>query len=178
MNPRTIARILLAVVLVFGAIGIGVVAYNAGVAHGAAAQVVSDGGNVVVAPGAYAVAPYAGWGWGWGFGNIFFGFFGFLIFLFLFFGLIRLAFGSGRGGWGRHGSYAYRGPNGWTDGEGRLVGGPGPTGPRRVAPQPPGHARLADHRRPGRLTTDSPPFPSRRRVPTGTRRLLVPRMAS
>jgi hypothetical protein len=119
MNPRTIARILLAVVLVFGAIGIGVVAYNAGVAHGAAAQVVSDGGNVVVAPGAYAVAPYAGWGWGWGFGNIFFGFFGFLIFLFLFFGLIRLAFGSGRGGWGRHGSYAYRGPNGWTDGEGR-----------------------------------------------------------
>ena len=107
MNPRTIARILLAVVLVFGAIGIGVVAYNAGVAHGAAAQVVSDGGNVVVAPGAYAVAPYAGWGWGWGFGNIFFGFFGFLIFLFLFFGLLR----------------------------------------------------LADDRRPGRLTTDSPSLP-------------------
>jgi len=116
MNPRTIARVLLAVVLVFGAIGIGVVAYNAGVAHGAAAQAISEGGNVVVAPGAYPVAPYAGWGWGWGFGNIFFGFFGFLIFLFLFFGLLRLAFGGGRGGWGRHGSYG-RGPNGWTDGD-------------------------------------------------------------
>jgi hypothetical protein len=51
-------------------------------------------------------------------GNIFFGFFGFFIFLFLFFGLLRLAFGGGRGGWGRHGSYG-RGPNGWADGEAR-----------------------------------------------------------
>jgi hypothetical protein len=119
MNPRTIARVLLVVVLVLGAVGLGAAAYNAGVAQGAAAQAVSGGANVVVAPGAYAVAPYAGWGWGWGFGHVFFGFFGFLIFLFILFGLLRLAFGGGRGGWGpRHGYYG-RGPNGWTDGEGR-----------------------------------------------------------
>ena len=128
------------------------------VAHGAAAQAISEGGNVVVAPGAYPVAPYAGWGWGWGFGNIFFGFFGFFIFLFLFFGLLRLAFGGGRGGWGRHGDYG-RGPNGWTDGEARSWEDRARRGARRLASRPPGHARLADDRRPGRLTSDSPSLP-------------------
>ena len=123
-----------------------------------AAQAISEGGNVVVAPGAYPVAPYAGWGWGWGFGNIFFGFFGFLIFLFLFFGLIRLAFGGGRGGWGRHGSYG-RGTERLDRRRRRLLGGARSPGARRVASQPPGHARLADDRRPGRLTTDSPSLP-------------------
>ena len=120
MNPRTIARVLLVVIVVFGAIGLGVAAYNAGVTQGVA-QTAAQAGNVVVAPAAYPVAPYVGWGWGWGFGHLFFGFFGFLIFLFLFFGLLRLAFG---GRWGRgygHGSgwYGRGGPGGWTDSQGR-----------------------------------------------------------
>jgi len=92
MTGRTIARILLVVVLVGAAIGIGVTAYDAGVTNGLAQT-----GQVVVTPGAYPVAPYVGYGWGHGFG--FFGFFGFLLFLFLVFGLIRAAFG-GRRGWG------------------------------------------------------------------------------
>jgi hypothetical protein len=117
VNPRTLARVLLVVLLVFGAIGLGVTAYNAGVTQGVA-QTATQAGNVVVAPGAYAV-PYAGWGWGWGFGHLFFGFFGFLIFLFILFGLLRLAFGGGRG-WGRGHGHGWGGPGGWTDSQGRT----------------------------------------------------------
>ena len=94
MTGRSIARILLVVVLVGTAIGIGVTAYDAGVTSGLAQT-----GQVVVAPGAYPVAPYVGYGWGFGHGFGFFGFFGFLLILFLVFGLIRAAFG-GRRGWG------------------------------------------------------------------------------
>ena len=97
MNGRTIAAILLVIVLGIGAIALGVTAYNAGVTAGLAQNVAAEGGSVVVAPG-YAVAPYAGWGWGWGHGFGFFGFFGILLFLFLVFGLIRAAFGWGAAG--------------------------------------------------------------------------------
>jgi hypothetical protein len=98
MNGRTFARILLAIVLVAAAIGIGVTSYNAGVTAG----LVQSGHAVVVADG-YAVAPgaaYVGYGWGWGHGFGFFGFLGGLLFLFLIIGLLRAAFGGPRHGWG------------------------------------------------------------------------------
>lgn len=112
MNGRTIARILLALVLVGGAVGVGVSAYNAGVSAG-----LVQSGQVVVTPGGYPVAPYVGYGYGWGGGHGFgfFGFLGGLLFLFLFLGLIRAAVGGGRRGWGPggHGSWGPGGPGGW-----------------------------------------------------------------
>ena len=106
MNGRTFARILLAIVLIGGAIGIGVTSYNAGVTAG----LVQSGHAVVMADG-YAVAPgtaYIGYGWGFGHGGGFFGFLGGLLFLFILIGLIRAAFGGPRRGWGGPG-----GPRGW-----------------------------------------------------------------
>ena len=90
MTGRTIARILLVVLLVGGAVTIGVTSYNAGVTAG----LVQSGGTVVV-PGAVPAIPGAayvpyGYGWGFGHGFGFFGFFGFLgglLFLFLLIGL-------------------------------------------------------------------------------------------
>jgi hypothetical protein len=104
MQGRTVARILLIVVLVGAAIGIGATAYDAGVSSGLA-----QSGHVVVTPGGYPVAPYVGYGWGFGHGFGFFGFFGTLLFLFLVFALLRAAFG-GRRHWGgsQHGQ-----PGGW-----------------------------------------------------------------
>jgi len=111
MSGRTIARVLLVAFLVLGAIGIGVTAYNAGVTAG-----IAHDGAVVVQPGAYPVAPYAGWGWGFGWGFPFAWFFGGLFFLFLLFGLIRLAFGGPRG---RGTGYGWSG-GGWRDDAGRT----------------------------------------------------------
>lgn len=114
MNGRTIVRVLLVAFLVVGAIGLGVTVYNAGVSAGLA-----HAGSVVVGPGTYPVAPYAGWGGGWGFGFPFFWLFGGLFFLFIMFGLIRAAFGGSRGGWDRsHGHGWY--PGGWRDDQGRT----------------------------------------------------------
>ena len=110
MSGRTIASILLVIILGVGAVALGVTAYNAGVSAGLAQNVADAGGSVVVAPG-YPAGPYVGYGWGHGFG--FFWFFGFLLFIFIVFGLIRAAFGWGRG-WGR----GY-GPGGWGPGSGR-----------------------------------------------------------
>ena len=113
MNGRTIAQFLLVLVLIGGAVTLGVTAYNAGISAGLA-----QGGAVVVAPGAYPPAPYVGYGYGYGHGFGFFGFLGGLLFLFLLFGLIRAAFGGGRG-WGPrrgHGPY----PGGWRDEAGRT----------------------------------------------------------
>jgi hypothetical protein len=107
MNGRTIAGVLLTLLLVAGAIGIGITAYNAGVTQGLA-----DSGQVVVAPG-YPVGPYVGgYGYGWGHGG--FGFFGFFIFILI--ALFRAVLGGGRG----HGRGGWGGP-GW--------GGPGGRGP-------------------------------------------------
>lgn len=110
MNGRTTARVLLVAFLVLGAIGIGVTAYNAGVSAG-----IAHDGAVVVQPGAYQVAPYAGWGWGFGWGFPFAWFFGGLFFLFLLFGLVRLAFGGPRGRVG----HGWSG-GGWRDDRGRT----------------------------------------------------------
>lgn len=113
MNGRTVARVLLAIVLVGAAIGIGVTSYNAGVTAG-----LVQSGQVVVAPGGLAVAPgaaYIGYGYGPGFGGHGFGFFGFLgglLFLFLLIGLFRAAFGGPRRGWGPGGP-AGRAGRGW-----------------------------------------------------------------
>jgi hypothetical protein len=97
MNGRTIAGFLLALLLVGGAAAIGITAYNAGVTQG-----LVESGQVVVAPG-QAVGPYVGgYGPGWGQGIGFFGFLGLLLFFLLLIGLLRAAFGGGRGrgGWG------------------------------------------------------------------------------
>jgi hypothetical protein len=98
MNGRTIARILLAIVLIGGAITLGIGAYNAGVTAGLAQT-----GQVVVANGGYLAPGGAyigyGWGFGWGHGFGFFGFLGGLLFLFLLVGLFRAAFGGPRRGW-------------------------------------------------------------------------------
>jgi hypothetical protein len=104
MNGRTVAGILLALLLIGGAAAIGITAYNAGVTAG-----LVESGQVVVGPG-QATGPYVGgYGPGWGNGGFgFFGFLGFLFFLFLFFALIRAAFG----GWGRRGGWGGGGP-GW-----------------------------------------------------------------
>ena len=98
MNGRTIAGILLAILLIGGAVTLGVSAYNAGVTAGLA-----QSGQVVVTNSGY-LAPggaYIGYGWGWGHGVGFFGFLGGLLFFFLLIGLIRVAFGGHRHGWGR-----------------------------------------------------------------------------
>jgi hypothetical protein len=110
MSGRTFAAILLVIVLGIGAAALGVTAYNAGVSAGLAQNVADSGGSVVVAPG-YAAGPYVGYHWGWG-GGIFW-FFGLLLFFLLVVGLIRVAFGGGRG-WGR----GY-GPGAWGPGYGR-----------------------------------------------------------
>ena len=112
MNGRTFARILLAIVLIGAAIGLGVTSYNAGVSAG-----LVQSGQVVVRPDGVPIAPVApyvgyGWGWGWGIGHGFFSFFGTILFFFLFLGLLRAAFGGHRRGWGgpggpdgRHGDW-------------------------------------------------------------------------
>jgi hypothetical protein len=103
MNGRTIAGIVLTLLLVGGAIAIGVTAYNAGVTQG-----LVDSGHVVVAPG-YPAGPYVG---GYGYDRGGFGFFGFLgtvFFIFLVIALLRAVIGGGRGGWGRRG---WGGPGG------------------------------------------------------------------
>jgi len=110
MNGRSIARLVLALVIIFGAVFLGVGAYNAGVSQGLAQA------GEVVAPGGYPVGPYiGGYGWGHGFGFGIFGFLGTLFFIFLIFALLRAAFGGhrgrywgGRGGWGGPG-----GPGSW-----------------------------------------------------------------
>ena len=103
MNGRWFLRVALVLVLVAGASLLGIGAYQAGLAAGMAA----DG----------TVSPQVGPGYGWypgGFGFGFFGFLGMLLFFFLVFGLVRAAFGGGRG-WG--------GPGRWgPDGGGRRSG--------------------------------------------------------
>ncbi len=111
MNGRTIARILLVIVLAGAAVGLGVTAFNAGVSTGLA-----QSGQVVVTPGAYPVGPYVGYGWGFGHG--FFGFFGTLLFIFLVFALLRAAFG-GRRGWGPGGPGGYGAMGGGREWRGR-----------------------------------------------------------
>ena len=114
MNGRTIARLLLAVILIGGAVGIGVTSYNAGVTAGlvqSGQAVVVPGGIPVVSGGAYVGYGY-GYGDGYGHGPGFFGFLGGLLVLFLLIGLIRAAFGGHRRGWGPGGPGGSGGPGG------------------------------------------------------------------
>jgi hypothetical protein len=111
MNGRTFARILLAIVILGGAIGIGVTAYNAGVTAG-----LVQSGQAVVVPGGVPIAPggaYVGYGWGYGHGFSFFGFLSGLLFLFLLLGLIRAAVGGPRRGWSGQGGPGGPGHHGW-----------------------------------------------------------------
>ena len=91
-----------ALLILLVAVMVGFVGYQIGITQ-----------NVVALPAASgAPVAYYGYPYHWGFGFGFFGFLFPLFFLFLFFGLLRAAFGGGRG-WGRH-SYGYgRGP--WGD---------------------------------------------------------------
>src|SRR4051812_28433809 len=115
MNGRTIAQILLVILLVVGAVTLGVSAYNAGVTAGLAQT-----GQVVVTDGRY-LAPggaYVGYGWGFSHGFGFFGFLGGFLFLILLFALLRAALGGPRRGWGGHGHGWY--PGGSRDEQGRT----------------------------------------------------------
>ena len=112
MNPRSIFSFLLSLLVLAVLVGVGVGIYQAGISQG-----IVDAGRFP----AGAAVPIAGYGYGWGHG---FGFLGFLIplfFLFLLFGLLRAAFGRGRGWGGGYGpGHGYG--KGWGPGPG--FGGP------------------------------------------------------
>jgi len=114
MFGRIWFRVLILLVVLAAVAGVGVTAYNAGVARGLAENV------TLAAPGAEGVMPglpYAygyggpffhrpfGWGGGWGFGPL--GCLFPLLFFVLFFGLLKGAFWRGRG-WG--GGWRHTGP--------------------------------------------------------------------
>jgi hypothetical protein len=108
MNRRVILGVLVALVLIAGAISLGTYAYNLGVAQGLAESVkLTD-----LPPGA-EVRPYPYYGgpfWfhrPFGFG--FFGCFGPLLFIFLIFLLFRGLWWGGRWGYGPGWKYGYRG---------------------------------------------------------------------
>ncbi len=102
MNRRIVVGILLAVILIAGAVGLGLTAYNYGVVRGLAdsGRFIEEGGRGM------PIMPFMHYGWGlrpFGFG---FGFLGFLIplfFFFLLFWLIRGLFWRSWGGWGHRG---------------------------------------------------------------------------
>ena len=112
MNGRAIVSFLFGLIVVGILVGVGVGIYQAGVAQGVVEAARLPEGTVVPVAG----YPY---GYGWGFHG--FGFLGLLfpiLFLFLIFGLIRAAFGRGRGwgpGWGGRGY--------WSKGYGPGFGG-------------------------------------------------------
>lgn len=98
MNGRTIPVVVLVLLLIAGAIGIGIYAYNVGVAQGLA-----DSGKLVAPAPGVVPYPYYGpyffhgpFGFGYGFLGCLFP----LLFFFLFFGLLRGLFWRGRWGWG------------------------------------------------------------------------------
>ena len=97
MNGRIIVRVLLALILIAGLVGIGTYVYNAGVAQGLTAS-----GKLTTPDGAAVPYPYYGpflrpFGFGFGYLGLLFP----LFFLFLFFGVLRAIFWRGRwgGGW-------------------------------------------------------------------------------
>jgi len=108
MNRRIILGILLALVLVAGAVAVGAYAYNAGVAQG-----LVQSGQLVAPEGGTVPYPYYGGPFFWhrpfGFGFGFLGCLFPLLFFFLFFGLLRGLFwgrwGGGQRGWGSHGPW-------------------------------------------------------------------------
>ena len=115
MRQFFIGFLILAAVLVGGSV-VANVAYQAGVqvAVTTAAATAPEGTVVTpVVPG-YGYGYGYGHGWGWH-GGPGFGIFGILFglfFIFLLFGLVRAAFGHGRG-WGGPGGWGRGGPGGW-----------------------------------------------------------------
>ena len=106
----TFVRVMAALLVVAVVIGIGAGVYNAGVTAGLAeaAQSVASSGEPVVA------APYwYGYGGPYWHGPGFFGIFFWILGIFLVFGLLRVAFGWGRGGG--------RGPRGLGGGRRELM---------------------------------------------------------
>jgi hypothetical protein len=96
MNNRHLLRALVfGVLLLGGAVALGITAYNAGVAHG-----IAESGRMIAAPPAGPPFVYV-WLRPWGFG--FFPFFP-LLFLFLFFFVVRGMWWRGP----RHGGWRYR----------------------------------------------------------------------
>src|SRR6266508_2793910 len=107
MNRRFGVGILIVIVLALGALGIGVLAFNMGLAQGIAQSAQAGDG----APFNYA--PYLFFPRPWGFGFGLFGFILFLLFLFLIFGLVRRLIWGGPLGW----RYMRGGPANWGEGE-------------------------------------------------------------
>jgi hypothetical protein len=109
----TFGRVIATLLLVAVAIGIGAAMYNAGVTAGLADAAIQAAASGDPAPAAgwygYGYGPY--WHGPFGFG--FFGIFFWILGIFLVIGLIRAAFGWGRGD-GR------RGPGGWGGGRERM----------------------------------------------------------
>jgi hypothetical protein len=107
MGFRIVAGLFLVLALIAGAAAIGYLAYNAGLARGAAAD------SAQVAPAAGLPMPYYGYApYHYGpFGSGFLGCLAPLFFLFLVFALFRLVVGGGMGwrrhgwGWGSHGPF-------------------------------------------------------------------------
>ena len=122
MNGRAIVSFLFGLIVVGILVGVGVGIYQAGLAQG-----VVDAGRFP----AGAAVPVAGYGYGWGFhGGGFFGLLFGIFFLFLIFGLIRAAFGRGRGwrpGWGGRGYWGtgygpgFGGPEAWREERDRQI---------------------------------------------------------
>lgn len=146
MTRRILIGMVVVLLLVAGAVGVGAMAYRAGVVQGAIAS-----GQFDVVPGdgrgpdmMFYAMPFGhghmGWGWGGGFGFLrcLFPLFG----LFLLLALFRLAFGHRRWGWGG-------GPGRW--------GGPGMGWGSESHPVPPAFEEW--HRRAHGETPPAPPTP-------------------
>jgi hypothetical protein len=103
MNRRFVERLLFVIVLLVAVLGVGVLAYNMGLAQGVAQSAqLSDGAPLRTLP--YMFFPRL---FGFGLGGVIIGLFG----LFLIFGLARrLMWGGSRHGWWMRG-----GPGGWSD---------------------------------------------------------------
>jgi hypothetical protein len=99
MNGRFVLGVLLAVVLIVGAVGMGVYAYNVGVTQGmvASGKVIAPTTDVAPVP-YYRPSFYRPFGFGFGFLGCLFP----LFFLFLLFGVLRAFMWRGRWGWRHH----------------------------------------------------------------------------
>ena len=101
MNGRIILGVLLVIVLVAGAVGLGVSAYNMGLAQGMAVSGADKAPAAGVAPYPYPFFGGPFWfrpfGWGFGFLGLLFP----LFFFFLIFALLRGIFWGGHRGWRR-----------------------------------------------------------------------------
>lgn len=103
MRGSVILRVLFALILIAGLVGIGAFIYNSGVARGLASgdRITAPEGQL--APHPYYYGPfYRPWGWGFGLFGLFFP----LLFVFLFFLAVRGLFFRG---WRRYDSWKWHG---------------------------------------------------------------------